>query len=60
MAKGINVSCDKTSLEIGETINISYEVLPETVEDKEVVFKTESGTTNVLSVSSYPSIWVVP
>ena len=52
MAKGINVSCDKTSLEIGETINISYEVLPETVEDKEVVFKTESGTTNVLSVSS--------
>lgn len=52
MAKGITVSSEKTSLEIGETVNITYKVLPETVEDKEVVFKTESGNSNVLSVSS--------
>ena len=51
-AKGINLECNKTTLLIGETANLTYSVIPDNVEDKQVAFKTDSGTNNVIEISS--------
>lgn len=51
-AKGINLECNKTTLLIGETADLTYKVIPDNVEDKQVAFKTDSGTNNVIEISS--------
>ena len=51
-ARGIDLSAEKTSLEVGQTMQLVYSVRPSDVVDKEVKFKTESGTSNIISVSS--------
>lgn len=51
-ARGITLTCDKTSLVINETASLNWKVEPETVSDKKVSFKTESGTNNVISIDS--------
>lgn len=51
-AKGINLECNKTTLLIGETANLTFNVIPDNVEDKQVAFKTDSGTNNVIEISS--------
>lgn len=51
-AKGISLSCDKTTLVIGEQRRLTYSVIPDNVKDKEVAFKTDSGTNDVIEVSS--------
>lgn len=51
-ARGIILNCDKTTLEVGETSTLSYTVQPENAVDKEVAFKTESGKSDVISISS--------
>ena len=50
-AKGVSLECNKTSLMIGETSTLTYKVSPDDVADKQVSFKTESGNTNIISVS---------
>jgi len=51
-ARGISLTCDKTSLTVNEKANLSWNVEPESVSDKQVLFKTQSGNTNVISISS--------
>lgn len=51
-AKGINLSCDKTTLLIGESRSLIYSINPSNAKDKEVAFKTDSGTNKVIEVSS--------
>lgn len=50
-ARGISLECNKTSLMVGETSALSYSIQPESVTDKQVSFKTESGKTNIISIS---------
>lgn len=51
-ARGITLTCDKTSLLVNETVNLDYSVQPEEVLDKAVLFKTESGNSDIISVNS--------
>lgn len=51
-AKGINLSCDKTTLIIGESRSLTYSVIPSNAKDKEIAFKIDSGSTDIIEVSS--------
>jgi len=51
-ATGLNASVSKTSIKVGETSQITYEVLPSDASDKSVSFKTKSGNNNTVSVSN--------
>jgi len=50
-AKSISLSADSTILKVGQQTTLRYTITPENAVDKTLKFKTQSGTTNVISVT---------